>query len=81
MNRPDVPSLDAWAERACLAVRRRSGHSQPRASGELTKVANVLETFNRWRRGEDVAVASVKEIGDALDIAVEILKHASKDTR
>jgi hypothetical protein len=82
VTRRDVPSLDAWAERACLAVRRRSkGHCQPRPGGELTKAANVLETFNRWRRGEDVTVASPEAIGKALDIAIEILNNASKDAR
>lgn len=80
MTRPDVPSLDAWAERACLSVRRRpSGSSQPRVSPELAKAADLLATFNRWRRGEDIPVASPEAIGKAIDLAIEILKHASKD--
>lgn len=43
---------------------------------EKTEVIKNLETFNKWRRGEEgVEMPDVKEIGITLDNAVKFLKQ------
>ena len=43
---------------------------------ELKKAIGILETYNRWRRGEDVEpMLEPKDIGIAIDTVVEYLKN------
>lgn len=37
------------------------------------QVIKTLRTFNRWRRGADIAQPDPKEIGVAIDIAIAIV--------
>jgi len=43
---------------------------------ELKKAIGVLETHNRWRRGEEVEpMSKPSDIGDAIDTVVEYVKN------
>ena len=42
---------------------------------ELKQAIGILETHNRWRRGEDVEpMIDPKELGIAIDLIVEYIK-------
>lgn len=43
---------------------------------DIDKIINNLEHFNAWRRGEiDDIVLTPKEIGETVDLAVELIKN------
>ncbi len=45
---------------------------------ELKKAIGVLETHNRWRRGEDIEPKlKPSDIGVAIDVVVEYIKNNS----
>ena len=44
------------------------------------RAAEVLELFNRWRRGAEIPMCDPKELGEAIDIAVlELSNHGSDE--
>ena len=44
-----------------------------------TEVATILRQFNDWRRGADVLQPKPREIGMAIDAAVELIESAEED--
>lgn len=46
----------------------------------LKEAVNILENHNKWIRGDDnFKMADPKKLGEAVDIAVNILKPMSKN--
>ena len=45
---------------------------------ELEKIIEKLEYYNRWRRGEEIPQPNTKEIGIAIDLAINKLKTLLK---
>lgn len=43
--------------------------------GGIGEIITFLENFNAWRRGADIPMPEPKDIGQALDKAIEILKN------
>lgn len=41
-----------------------------------TEALEILEQYQAWRRGADTEMLDVKDISEALDIAIEKLKNA-----
>ena len=47
-----------------------------------TEAATILRQFNAWRRGdEDIPQPDPREIGEAIDAAVEMIERDRKSTR
>ena len=44
-----------------------------------TEVATILRQFNDWRRGADILQPKPREIGMAIDAAVEMIESAEED--
>lgn len=45
-----------------------------------TKALEILTRYNAWRRGADCDMPDVKDIGEALDFAIEVLAKAQGGT-
>lgn len=41
---------------------------------ETKEIINVLERYNRWRKGADIPMENPKVLGDAIDGAIKVLK-------
>jgi len=41
----------------------------------------LLEYYNRWRRGDDIEMPNPKEVGEAIDVAIDALKRLIKAER
>lgn len=39
----------------------------------------ILKRYNRWRRGADIKQPCPREIGEAIDIAIEVLKEKAEE--
>lgn len=46
---------------------------------KLKKAIETLESHNKWRRGDDEYMQSPKEIGKAIDYAINALKKLEKN--
>jgi len=45
---------------------------------DIKQAVGILETHNRWRRGEDVEpMINPRELGIAIDVLVEYIKNNS----
>ena len=44
-----------------------------------TEVTTALRQFNDWRRGADVLQPNPREIGEAIDAAIEMIESAEED--
>lgn len=45
---------------------------------EIQKAVKLLQRYNRWRRGADIPMPQPKEIGKAIDTAIEYIKKNEK---
>ena len=43
-----------------------------------TEIVEILRQFNNWRRGTDIPQPDPREIGEAIDAAVEMIERAAK---
>jgi hypothetical protein len=41
---------------------------------DLKTAIHILEDYNKWRRGEDIQIASPKDITIALDLVINLFK-------
>ena len=48
-----------------------------------TETAAILRQFNEWRRGDDETIEQpdTREIGEAIDAAVEMIERMGRDLR
>ena len=47
-----------------------------------TETTNILRQFNEWRRGdEDIPQFDPREIGEAIDAAVEMIERMERELR
>jgi hypothetical protein len=46
---------------------------------DLTQAKNILKNHNYWRRGAEIPMLEPKLIGDALDVAIELMETVLKD--
>jgi hypothetical protein len=46
---------------------------------DLKETIKVLTKHNKWRRGAEIPMIEPKEIGEALDIAIRLLKQLNID--
>lgn len=44
----------------------------------LPEALKILEQFNKWRRGVEIPQPDPKIIGEAIDIAINLMKGMSK---
>ena len=44
---------------------------------ELKEAINILERYNRWRRGADIQMENTKDIGIAIDTVINYFKDKS----
>jgi len=47
----------------------------------IKEAHELLRYYNRWRRGEDIEMPDPKEVGEAIDVAIEELKRLIKSER
>jgi hypothetical protein len=47
---------------------------------DLTQAKNILKNHNYWRRGAEIPMLEPKLIGEALDVAIELLETMTPDT-
>ena len=46
-----------------------------------SEVTTILRQFNEWRRGADVPQPNPREIGEAIDAAVEVIERMEWELR
>lgn len=44
----------------------------------LPEAIPILETYNKWRRGADIPQPDPKEIGETIEIAINLMKGINK---
>lgn len=45
---------------------------------DIKEAVKLLQHYNRWRRGADIEMPRPKEIGKAIDTAIEYIKKNEK---
>lgn len=45
---------------------------------DVKEAVKLLQRYNRWRRGADIPMPQPKEIGKAIDTAIEYIKKNEK---
>jgi hypothetical protein len=46
---------------------------------DLTQAKNILKNHNYWRRGAEIPMLEPKLIGEALDVAIELLETMTQE--